>query len=126
MEFSAAERLLVLIVEDEFLIRMATADVIRNAGFEVVEAGNADDAIAILKLRADIRVVFTDLQIRGSMNGLKLAHAVKDRWPPVHIIATSAYYPTLKDELPVGSTFLPKPCSEQRIVGALHMLTTPH
>ena len=121
MAQSAAKRPVVLIVEDEFLIRMRAADIIEDAGFEVVEAADADEAILILESRGDILVVFTDIRMPGSMDGLKLAHAVRDRWPPVHIVATSAHH-TLIDELPAGTVFLPKPYSERKIVGALDAL----
>src|SRR6266550_7651603 len=123
MPQSATERPVILIVEDEFLIQMHAAEMIKQAGYDVVEAMNADDAIAILETRRDIRVVFTDVRIPGSMDGLKLAHAVRHRWPPVQIVATSAYHLTLKDELPAGSVFLPKPYTEREIVGTLHALT---
>ena len=72
----------VLIVEDEFLLRMDAVDMIAAAGFEAVEAANADEAIKILEARRDITVVFTDIQMPGSMDGLKLARAVRGRWPP--------------------------------------------
>ena len=121
MAQSAAKRPVVLIVEDEFLIRMRAADIIEGGGFEVVEAADADEAILILESRGDIRVVFTDIRMPGSMDGLKLAHAVRDRWPPVHIVATSAHHIVI-DELPAGTVFLPKPYSERKIVGALDAL----
>ena len=89
---SPTERPVVLIVEDEFLVRMAVAEAISDAGFEIVEAANADQAIAILENRRDIRVVFTDIQMPGFMDGAKPAHAVRNRWPPIHIIATSGRY----------------------------------
>jgi two-component system, response regulator PdtaR len=79
----------VLIVEDEFLLRLDSAETIESAGFEVIQAANADEAIAILKARPDIHVVFTDIQMSGSMDGLKLARFVRDRWPPIKIEATS-------------------------------------
>jgi two-component system, response regulator PdtaR len=60
------------------------------------------------------------------MDGLKLAQAVRNRWPPVHIIATSAYHATLVDELPTGSVFLPKPYNERKIIGTLHALAGAH
>ena len=126
MATSRTERPVVLVVEDEFLIRMHAAEMIREAGYNVVEAKNADDAIVILETRRDIRVVFTDLQIPGSMDGLKLAHAVRHRWPPIHIVATSAYDASLKDELPAGSVFLLKPYTEREIVSTLHALTASH
>ncbi len=84
-----ARRPVVLIVEDEFLLRMDAAEAIAAAGFEVIEAVNADQAIEVLEARRDITVVFTDIQMPGSMDGLKLARAVRGRWPPIKIIATS-------------------------------------
>ena len=72
----APQRPVILIVEDEFLIRMATAEAIRDAGFQVVEAPDADSAIVILESRSDIQVVFTDIHMPGSMDGARLAHAV--------------------------------------------------
>ena len=85
----AVRRPVVLIVEDEFLIRLHAAQIIEEAGFDVIEASNADEAISILEVRSDITVLFTDIQMPGSMDGLKLAAAVKGRWPPIKIVATS-------------------------------------
>ena len=82
-------RPVVLIVEDEFLLRIDAAEMIAAAGFEVIEAANADQAIEVLEARRDITVVFTDIQMPGSMDGLKLARAVRGRWPPIKIVATS-------------------------------------
>jgi len=104
---------------------MRAAAIIDDAGFEAVEATDADEAILILESRCDIRIVFTDLQMPGSMDGLKLAHAVKDRWPPVHIIATSAYHASVRDQLPTGSVFLPKPYTEHNVISTLHTLIGP-
>jgi two-component system, response regulator PdtaR len=112
---STTQRPLILIVEDEFLIRIHAAQVIRDAGFEVAEAADADEAIAILESRPDIRVVFTDLQMPGSMDGLKLARAVRDRWPPVHIVATSGHRAIREGDLPTGSVFFPKPYSPEKV-----------
>jgi two-component system, response regulator PdtaR len=114
----------VLIVEDEFLIRMEAVDVIRSAGFHVVEASNADEAILILESRFDITVVFTDIQMPGSMDGLKLAAAIRGRWPPIKIVATSGLLNLSEDDLPSGSRFLPKPYSPRQVVGALRELTS--
>ena len=117
MGLSVSKRPLVLIVEDEFLLRMDAAEMIEAAGFEVVEAGNADQAVEILESRPDITVVFTDVQMPGSMDGLKFARAVGGRWPPVKIIATSGR------ALPEGGRFLPKPYSPRQVTGMLHELT---
>jgi CheY-like chemotaxis protein len=120
---SAIRRPVVLIVEDDFLLRMNAAEMIGDAGFNVVEAGNADEAIAILEARPDIRVVFTDIQMPGSMDGLKLAQFVRGRWPPIKIVATSGFVNVANDALPVGSRFLPKPYRPEQIVAALRELT---
>ena len=112
-----------LIVEDEFLLRMDAADAIAAAGFEVVEAANADEAIEVLESRTDITVVFTDIQMPGSMDGLKLARAVRGRWPPIKIIATSGHVHVGDDDLPSGSLFLPKPYQGAELVAALWDLT---
>lgn len=122
MAYSETKRPVVLIVEDEYLIRMDAADMIASAGFDVVEARNADEAIAILERRLDISVVFTDVQMPGSMDGLKLAAAVRGRWPPIKIVATSGLNIGV-DELPSGSHFLRKPYNPAQVVGTLRQLT---
>ena len=117
------KRPVVLIVEDEFLIRMDAVDMVRAAGFDVVEAENADEAILILEDRLDITVVFTDIQMPGSMDGLNLAAAIRGRWPPIKIVVTSGLLNVGADDLPSGSRFLAKPYSAPAIIGALRELT---
>ncbi|GAC1422937.1 MAG: response regulator [Burkholderiaceae bacterium] len=112
----------VLVVEDDFLLRLGAVEMVRAAGFEAAEAGDADEAIAILEARPNIHVVFTDIQMPGSMDGLKLAQFVKNRWPPIKIIATSGRVMVGYDELPEGGRFLPKPYSRDQIIGTLHEL----
>src|SRR6202167_3159141 len=112
----------ILIVEDEFLLRMDSAEVIENAGFEVVQAANADEAIAILTARPDIHVVFTDIQMPGSMDGLKLARFVRDRWPPIKIIATSGLVALGEGDLPEGGVFIAKPYTATRIAATLRSM----
>jgi CheY-like chemotaxis protein len=119
----ATKRPVVLIVEDELLLRMNTAEMIGYAGFDVVEAGNADEAIAILEARPDIYVVFTDIQMPGSMDGLKLARFVRGRWPPIKIVATSGFVNVGKDDLPEGGRFVAKPYRSEHIVATLRELT---
>jgi CheY-like chemotaxis protein len=116
-----SKRPVILIVEDELLIRMHAVEMIEEA-FEVVEAGNADEAIAILEARPDIVVVFTDIQMPGSMDGLKLAAAVRDRWPPIKIVATSGHMKVSTDDLPQGGRFLRKPYSHAEIMKTLSEL----
>jgi CheY-like chemotaxis protein len=122
MGLGEQRRPVVLIVEDEFLLRMDAADAIAAAGFEVVEAANADEAIEVLESRTDITVVFTDIQMPGSMDGLKLARAVRGRWPPVKIIATSGRLHLDEADLPEGGRFLPKPYSPSQVTGVLREL----
>jgi two-component system, response regulator PdtaR len=112
----------VLAVEDEPLILMLAIDMIRHAGFEPLWASNADEAISILESRDDIRIVFTDINMPGSMDGIKLAQAVRGRWPPIRIIATSGFSEGELKLLPEGSQFIPKPYSAGQISDALHSL----
>jgi CheY-like chemotaxis protein len=116
-----ATRPVVLVVEDEFLLRMDAAEMIAAAGFVVVEAADADAAIEILEMRNDIAVIFTDIQMPGSMDGLKLARAVRGRWPPIKIIATSGLH-VGESDLPEGGRFLPKPYSSAQIASMLRQL----
>jgi CheY-like chemotaxis protein len=118
-----SKRPVVLIVEDDFLLRMDAVDMIAAAGFDAVEAGNADQAIEILEARRDISVIFTDVQMPGSMDGLKLARAVRGRWPPIKIVATSGRVNVTEIDLPEGGRFLPKPYGPKEITGVLRELT---
>jgi CheY-like chemotaxis protein len=119
----AARRAVVLIVEDDLLIRLHAAQIIEEAGFDVIEASNADEAIAILEDRSDITILFTDIQMPGSMDGLKLAAAVKGRWPPIKIVATSGLVNVRPDALPEGGRFLPKPYNPIQLTATLQELT---
>jgi CheY-like chemotaxis protein len=109
----------VLIVEDEPLVRLGAVQTIEDAGFEVIEAANADEAIEILEKRSDIRVVFTDVHMPGSMDGLKLAHAVRNRWPPINIIVTSGRSWVTERDLPADGRFFAKPYDTSQIIGTL-------
>jgi CheY-like chemotaxis protein len=120
--FSSQAAGCVLIVEDELLLRISAAEMVADAGFEVVEAGNADEAIAILEARPDIHIVFTDIQMPGSMDGLKLARFVRDRWPPVKLVATSGRVAVVEGELPEGGLFIGKPYTATRIAEILWSL----
>lgn len=119
----AARRPVVLIVEDEFLIRLHAAQIIEEAGFDVIEASNVDEAISFLEVRSDITILFTDIQMPGSMDGLKLAAAVKGRWPPIKIVATSGLVNVRPDDLPEGGRFLPKPYDPNQLTATLLELT---
>jgi two-component system, response regulator PdtaR len=107
----------VLIVEDEAIVRDLVAEELEDAGFTVVIAANADHAISILENRLDIHLVFTDVDMPGSMDGLKLAAAVRDRWPPIHIIITTGKARPL--EIPANALFIPKPYLGKNVVAAM-------
>jgi CheY-like chemotaxis protein len=114
---------LVLVVEDEALIRMSSADVIRDLGFEVIEAVDADHAVSLLESVPGITVVFTDIQIPGSMDGLLLAAAVRDRWPPIALLVTSGKMRPASSDMPTGAQFISKPYSPLELKEQLHSLT---
>src|ERR1700683_37791 len=113
----------VLIVEDEPLVRLCAVDTVVGAGFDVIEAANADEAIRILESRSDIRVVITDIQMPGSIDGLKLAHAVRNRWPPIKIMVTSGHDLVSENDLPEGGRFFPKPYDAAQITNTIRELT---
>ena len=118
-----SERPVVLIVEDEFLLRMDAVDMIAAAGFEAIEAANADEAIGILEARRDITVVFTDIQMPGSMDGLKLARAVRGRWPPIKIVATSGLSASGQPTCPKAAGSCRSPTARSQLTGVLRELT---
>jgi CheY-like chemotaxis protein len=116
---ATVRRPVVLIVEDEFLSRMSAAEMISEGGFDVVEVEDAEQAIEILHKRSDIQIVFTEIRLPGSMDGLKFAKYVGGKWPPIKIIATSAHFAVDQHDLPDGGLFLPKPYTSNRVINAL-------
>lgn len=109
----------VLVVEDEMMLRMRAVDIVEDAGFRSVEAVNADEALSILESRSDISLLFTDIQMPGSMDGLKLAHAVHDRWPAIKIILVSGQVNPSDAEKPAESRFFGKPLSVEKMIAEL-------
>jgi two-component sensor histidine kinase/CheY-like chemotaxis protein len=112
----------VLVVEDEMVLRMRAVDIVEDAGFMPVEAVNADEAIAILESRSDIDLLFTDIQMPGSMDGLKLAHAVHDRWPGIKIILVSGQVKPSDAERPADSRFFGKPLGVGQMINELQAM----
>ncbi len=102
-------RVVLLLVEDEPLIRLLGADVLEEAGFEVIEASDGDEALSVLEARPDVRVLFTDLNMPGSLDGLELARVVHERWPGVHLLVTSGRTRLRDDDIPNDGQFVPKP-----------------
>lgn len=114
----------VVLVVDEPIIRMNAVALIEDAGYDAIEAANADDAILLLETRPDIRVVFSDIEMPGSMDGLKLLHAIRERWPPVVLILASGRVSPLADEMPSGTVFLRKPYAETSVLDAIQRADT--
>ncbi len=109
----------ILVVEDIVLIRMGAVDLVQSAGYEALEASNADEAIRILESRADIDLVFTDVEMPGMMDGIKLSHYIRNRWPPVKLIVASGRAILKESSLPEGSRFFSKPYSDHAIADAI-------
>jgi two-component sensor histidine kinase/CheY-like chemotaxis protein len=109
----------VLVVEDEMVMRMRAVDIVEDAGFTPVEAVNADEALSILESRSDISLLFTDIQMPGSMDGLVLAHAVHKRWPSIKIILVSGQAKLSDADKPANSRFFGKPLEVTQMIGEL-------
>lgn len=112
----------VLVVEDEAIIRFTIADDIREAGFEVLEARDADEALVLLSRHEDIGLVFTDVDMPGSMDGLDLTETVHDRWPAVRILVTSGKQAPMRGILPDDSRFMPKPYSPESVLQTIRQM----
>jgi CheY-like chemotaxis protein len=110
---------LVLVVEDEVLLRMHAVSLLQEAGFDTLEAGSADEAITLLETRNDIRIVFTDINLPGSMDGLRLAHAIRHRWPPIELLLTSGQTRVGDEDMPDRGLFLGKPYDGGELVRTL-------
>lgn len=106
----------ILVVDDEPLLRMMAVDHLENAGFETLEAKNADEAMRILEASDDIRLIFTDVDMPGSMDGLRLAAYVRGRWPPIDIIVTSGHCDVKDGQLPERGRFFRKPYVPTEII----------
>jgi DNA-binding response OmpR family regulator len=111
-----------LIVEDEPLLRELAVEFVVDAGFVALEAGDAEAAVAMLEARSDIAVLFTDIQMPGNMDGLKLAHLVRERWPPKQILVASGRLRPALSDLPSNSLFLQKPYHGDTLVARLRAL----
>lgn len=114
----------VLVIEDEPLIRMTVADDLHDAGFNVLEASNADEALMLLNRHKSIGAIFTDIDMPGKLNGLMLSWIVRDRWPPVKIVITSGHRRVTETEMPQGALFFPKPYAHKPVIEALTRLTS--
>ncbi len=113
----------VLVAEDEPLIRSVAIEALTDAGFVVVEARHAEDALGILAAQNDgVHVLFTDVHMPGAMDGLELAHHTREHWPWIAVLVASGYARPKRDEIPAGSRFLAKPYSLDAMVSHIREL----
>jgi CheY-like chemotaxis protein len=116
----AVDKALVMVVEDEPLIRMNTVQMIEGAGYEVIEASDADNAMQILENRDDVQIVFTDINMPGSMDGLMLVKAIRNRWPWIYLIVTSGKIALQYGDIPLDARFIPKPYDARHVANILN------
>lgn len=116
----APEASVILVVEDDDLVRMNAAEMLEDAGFSVVEAHHADEAWAILHERSDIGVVFTDVDMPGSMCGVTLAERVTENWPDIRLVLTSGRPRFAHEEVPDHGLFVAKPYKASQVIDAIH------
>jgi CheY-like chemotaxis protein len=109
----------VLIVEDEMMLRMRAVDMVEDAGYTPLEALDAAEAVSILESRSDVALMCTDIQMPGQMDGLGLAHAVHERWPAIKIIVVSGQLKLQNLDLPPHSRFLGKPLSAGEVIAEM-------
>jgi CheY-like chemotaxis protein len=114
---------LVLVVDDDVLVRMNAVFLLEEAGFGTLQAGTAEEAIGLLETRSDIEVVFTDINMPGSMDGIALAHAVRRRWPVIGLLLTSGYVQVRNEDVPERGLFLGKPYQPAELVQMVQSLT---
>jgi two-component system, response regulator PdtaR len=112
----------ILVVEDEELARLIIADYLKDAGFTVLESSNAEDALALLEARSEVRAVVLDIVMPGTMDGVALAHRIYQRWPRLGLLVVSGRDPPKAAQLPPGTGFLPKPYFGPSIVGRVRAI----
>ena len=117
------QRPAILVVEDEVLVRLELVDLIEESGFQVFEAGSADEAIKLMETNPGIHILITDVDMPGSMDGLRLSHYVRDRWPPVKIVVASGHVRVGAADLPEHGVFLDKPYDTPRVRALLSSIS---
>ncbi len=120
---ASAKSALILIVDDEPIIRMVAAESLIDAGFTVVEAANAEEALSVLRSRSDVGLLFTDINMPGNLDGIDLAGLVHRLWPSIKLVITSGR--TLNKPLPDHGRFLGKPYDLTRLTALICELAQP-
>ena len=113
-----------LVVENEAVIRMETVQMIKDAGYAVLDASDTSEAMKILEGRRDIRAVFTEIRVPGHRNGMELGHIIAERWPLVRLIMTSGVPKT--HDFPADWRYIPKPYDGAQLTAALSALVVQH
>jgi DNA-binding NtrC family response regulator len=113
---------LVLVVEDDQLLKSLTTAIVEEAGFVVLSADNADEALLILASRSDIAILLTDVNMPGTLDGLQLAHVVSKRWPQIKIVVVSGRGGLSAAQMPAGGLFFPKPYQAEAMISAFESL----
>jgi CheY-like chemotaxis protein len=113
----------ILVVEDEALVRLAAVGMLEDAGFRIIEAMNGDQALELLAADCDVQLLFTDVSMPGATDGFALARHVRDRWPHIAIMVASAKRVSQPDQLPAGARFEQKPYSPEMVVRHARELT---
>lgn len=114
-----SSKAVVLVVEDEPLLLLIAVEIVEDAGYEALTADNADAAVELLCDRPDVSIVFTDVDMPGSMNGLRLAATIRDRWPPIKVIITSGEVARHASEIPARDVFIAKPYQPEHFASLL-------
>jgi CheY-like chemotaxis protein len=125
-ENDAAKPPVVLVAEDQTLIRMGAVDQLEREGYEVLEAGNAAEALAIMQARPEVRILFTDIDMPGEFDGMELAEQVHRRWPKVLLLVTSGRQSLSDRDVPDDGMFVAKPYAGEELSGALKELFRRH
>jgi len=115
-------RPVILVVEDEPLQRLMAVDLVEDAGFDVVDVASAIEAVRVLESRPDIRVVFTDIDMPGGLNGMQFAAAIRDRWPPIELIIVSGKRRLQAEEMPARGVFFAKPYKNDEITAVMRQM----
>jgi CheY-like chemotaxis protein len=119
---AASEKPVVLVVEDDPMVRMFSVCLAEDAGFAAIAATNADEALGILEAQNRIQVVFTGIEMRGAMDGIRLAALVSLRWPTIGLLITSSELAVMDRDLPERSLFLCRPYLVHQVAASLKSL----
>jgi DNA-binding NtrC family response regulator len=118
----SAPRPVILVVEEEAAERVAIAEHLGEAGFDVLEAEDTNEALAVLERRSDVKGLVTDAHLPGRLDGSELARTVRDRWPGVRVVLMSGHSDLRDDEMPEGVEFISKPYLLDRLAPTLRRL----